>query len=648
MVFVRDRVLDEIRKVVLENIPPEAEMRRIEFEGPYLVIYVRNPSFLRSDASAVKNIAKILKKRVIVKVDPQSRMKPQDARRRILELIPQDAGVDGKDIEFDEILGEAIIKAVKPGLVIGSEGENLKRILVETGWRPRVVRKPPMRSALLEGIVSYMIDESEYRLKMLRRASEKIHVEPMFRNEAIKITALGGFMEVGRSAILVETSNSKILLDFGLNPGVSTPPNMYPRIDMIGISPEEIDAVVVTHAHVDHCGLVPYLFKYGYDGPVYATEATRDLMALLQLDILDVARREGSPLPFTQREVQKMVLHTIPLKYGETTDIAPDVKITLYNAGHILGSAMVHMYIGNTGVGGYNLLYTGDIKFQRTRLLERADTEIPRVDAIIMESTYGATDLPPRNEAEERLVEIIKRTIERRGKVLIPTLSVGRAQEIMLIIRTAMMEGKLEEIPVYIEGMIDEVTAIHTAYPELLSRETFALFKSGENPFSYKTFKRVEDRRARADIIESEESSIIMATSGMLTGGPAVEYFKMMAGDPRNTLIFVNYQVKGTLGRRIRDGEREIQIPEEDGRITTIKVNMEVQSVEGFSGHSDRRQLVRFLESLPNPPKRIILNHGEPTAIQSLASEIRRSRDGRVRYAEIITPAVLDSITLRA
>ena len=330
MVFVRDRVLDEIRKVVLENIPPEAEMRRIEFEGPYLVIYVRNPGFLRSEASAVKNIAKILKKRVIVKVDPQSRMKPQDARRRILELIPQDAGVEEKDIEFDEILGEAVIKAVKPGLVIGSEGENLKKILVETGWRPRVVRKPPMRSALLEGIVSYMIDESEYRLKMLRRASEKIHVEPMFRNESIKITALGGFMEVGRSAILVETSNSKILLDFGLNPGVSTPPNMYPRIDMIGVSPEEIDAVVVTHAHVDHCGLVPYLFKYGYEGPVYATEATRDLMALLQLDILDVARREGSPMPFTQKEVQKMVLHTIPLKYGETTDVAPDVKITLY------------------------------------------------------------------------------------------------------------------------------------------------------------------------------------------------------------------------------------------------------------------------------------------------------------------------------
>jgi len=265
-----------------------------------------------------------------------------------------------------------------------------------------------------------------------------------------------------------------------------------------------------------------------------------------------------------------------------------------------------------------------------------------------MESTYGATDLPPRNEAEEKLVEIIKRTIERRGKVLIPTLSVGRAQEIMLIIRTAMMEKKLEEIPVYIEGMIDEVTAIHTAYPELLSRETFALFKSGENPFSYSTFKRVEDRRARVDIVESEESSVIMATSGMLTGGPAVEYFKMMAGDPRNTLIFVNYQVKGTLGRRIRDGEREIQVPEENGRIATIKVNMEVQSVEGFSGHSDRRQLVRFLESLPNAPKRVILNHGEPTAIQTLASEIRRSRDGRIRYVEIITPAVLDTITLRA
>jgi KH/beta-lactamase-domain protein len=644
---VRDRVLDEIRKVIIENIPPEAEMRRVEFEGPYLVIYVRNPSFLRSESSAVKNIAKILKKRVVVKVDPQARKRPHEARAKILELVPPEAGVEEKDIEFDEILGEVIIKAVKPGLVIGIEGENLKKILVETGWRPRVVRKPPIRSALLEGILNYMVDESDYRLKFLRRASEKIHVDPLFKNEAVRITALGGFMEVGRSAILLETSNSKILLDFGLNPGVNTPPNMYPRLDMLGISPEEIDAVVVTHAHVDHCGLIPFLFKYGYDGPVYATEATRDLMALLQLDILDVARREGNPLPFTQKEVQKMVLHTIPLKYGETTDIASDVKITLYNAGHILGSAIVHIYISGFGGSAYNILYTGDIKYQRTRLLERADTEIPRVDAIIMESTYGATDLPPREEAEEKLIEIVRKTIERKGKVLIPTLSVGRAQEIMLILRTAMMEKKLEEIPVYIEGMIDEVTAIHTAYPELLSRETFALFKGGENPFSYHTFKRVEDRRARADIVEAQESSIIMATSGMLTGGPAVEYFKMMAGDPKNTLIFVNYQVKGTLGRRIKDGEREIQLPEEDGRITTVKVNMEVQSVEGFSGHSDRKQLIRFLESLPTPPKKIILNHGEPNAIASLASEIKRSKDGRIRFAEIYTPNVLDTLTFK-
>jgi KH/beta-lactamase-domain protein len=644
---VRDRVLDEIRKVIIENIPPEAEMRRVEFEGPYLVIYVRNPSFLRSESSAVKNIAKILKKRVVVKVDPQARKKPHEARAKILELVPPEAGVEEKDIEFDEILGEVIIKAVKPGLVIGIEGENLKKILVETGWRPRVVRKPPIRSALLEGILNYMVDESDYRLKFLRRASEKIHVDPLFKNEAVRITALGGFMEVGRSAILLETSNSKILLDFGLNPGVNTAPNMYPRLDMLGISPEEIDAVVVTHAHVDHCGLIPFLFKYGYYGPVYATEATRDLMALLQLDILDVARREGNPLPFTQKEVQKMVLHTIPLKYGETTDIASDVKITLYNAGHILGSAIVHIYISGFGGSAYNILYTGDIKYQRTRLLERADTEIPRVDAIIMESTYGATDLPPREEAEEKLIEIVRKTIERKGKVLIPTLSVGRAQEIMLILRTAMMEKKLEEIPVYIEGMIDEVTAIHTAYPELLSRETFALFKGGENPFSYHTFKRVEDRRARADIVETQESSIIMASSGMLTGGPAVEYFKMMAGDPRNTLIFVNYQVKGTLGRRIKDGEREIQLPEEDGRITTVKVNMEVQSVEGFSGHSDRRQLIRFLESLPTPPKKIILNHGEPNAIASLASEIKRSKDGRIKFAEIYTPNVLDTLTFK-
>ncbi|MGC9147992.1 MAG: beta-CASP ribonuclease aCPSF1 [Sulfolobales archaeon] len=643
---MKDRVLENIRKTIMSNVPAEAGLRKIEFEGPYIVLYVKNPEFIATNTGFVRNIAKTIKKRVIIKIDESTRKDPKEARKIILKILDPEAGVEEKDIIFDDVFGEVIIKAAKPGLVIGDDGKTLKQILVETGWRPKVVRKIPQESKLLEGIRNYMLQESDYRLRILRNIGESIHRGSVIGNKFVKITALGGFKEVGRSAILVETTESKVLLDFGLNPGVERPPNAYPRLDALDISPDEIDAIIVSHAHIDHCGLVPLLFKYGYRGPVYATEATRDLMALLQLDILDLAKREGKPMPYTHREVQQMVLHTIPLKYGDTTDITPDIKLTFYNAGHILGSAMVHLHIGN---GYYNILYTGDMKYQKTRLLDKADTVFPRVDALIIESTYGTTVLPPREKAENKLIEIIKRTIERGGKILIPTLSVGRSQEIMLVLREAFLEKKLPQVPVYIEGMIDEVTAIHMAYPELLAKETFQLFKTGENPFTYETFVRVDDPGEREEIIRSKEPSVIMATSGMMTGGPVIEYFKHLAPNPLNALIFVNYQVQGTLGRKIKDGAKEIMMHSEDGRIEVIKVAMEIHSIEGFSGHSDRDQLISFLTSMEPKPKTIILNHGEESVIKSFSEYLRKDGNLRnvLRNYEVIVPDVLDTLSLK-
>ncbi len=643
---MKDRVLENIRKTIMSNVPAEAGLRKIEFEGPYIVLYIKNPEFIATNTGFVRNIAKTIKKRVIIKIDESTRKDPKEARKIILKILDPEAGVEEKDILFDDVFGEVVIKATKPGLVIGDDGKTLKQILVETGWRPKVVRKIPQESKLLEGIRNYMLQESDYRLRILRNIGESIHRGSVIGNKFVKITALGGFREVGRSAILVETAESKVLLDFGLNPGIERPPNAYPRLDALDISPDEIDAVIVSHAHIDHCGLVPLLFKYGYRGPVYATEATRDLMTLLQLDILDLAKREGKPMPYTHREVQQMVLHTIPLKYGDTTDITPDIKLTFYNAGHILGSAMVHLHIGN---GYYNILYTGDMKYQKTRLLDKADTEFPRVDALIIESTYGTTVLPPREEAESKLIEIIKRTIERGGKVLIPTLSVGRSQEIMLVLREAFLEKKIPQVPVYIEGMIDDVTAIHMTYPELLAKETFQLFKTGENPFTYETFVRVDDPGEREEIIRSKEPSIIMATSGMMTGGPVIEYFKHLAPNPLNTLIFVNYQVQGTLGRKVKDGAKEIMMHSENGRIEIIKVAMEIYSIEGFSGHSDRDQLISFLTSMIPKPKTIILNHGEESVIESFSDYLRKNKGLKsiLRDYEVIVPSVLDTLSLK-
>jgi KH/beta-lactamase-domain protein len=638
-----DDIRENIRSEIFKKLPPEAQVTKVEFEGPEVVVYVRNVSFIIENEESIKSLAKAIKKRVVVRVDESRRVRESEARKIILGKAKEHIESDS-DIIFDEVLGEVVIKTPNPQAFIENNRRLFKEIFVETGWRPKIVRKPPLRSLILESELNYVIRQSAQRLEFLRAVGERIHREVIFKDNYVRITALGGFMEVGRSAILVETAESKILLDFGLNPGTSLLKSFAPRFDAIGVKPEDIDAVVVTHAHLDHVGLLPYLFKYGYKGPVYMTQATRDLMILLEKDLIELTRREGRSLPFEPRHVQDALIHTITLRYGEVTDIASDVRLTLYNAGHILGSAIAHLHIGN---GLHNIVYTGDFKYDKTRLLDKANNKFPRVDTLIIEGTYGNSDQPSREESAEKLVDIIKNTLERRGKVLIPSLAVGRSQEVLLIIADAMRAGKLPEVPVYIEGMINEVTAIHTAYPELLAKELRDRIYSSENPFLHPVFEVVGGGVARSEIVESKDPCIILATSGMLNGGPAVEYFRLMAENPNNTLIFVNYQVEGTLGRKIRDGAKEVHVLVGD-KIEVVKVAMEVHAIEGFSGHSDRNQILRYLKDLETKPKRIILNHGEPAALESLRTSIaKKSKElGLQPTIELYTPRILDSLAL--
>lgn len=643
----RESVAERIRKAILELVPQEAEMTSIEFEGPEIAIYVKNPRVLMEQIGIIREIAKRIRKRVVIRTDPSVRKPKEQARKLITEIVPPEAEI--KDIEFDDVLGEVIIKAEKPGLVIGKGGNIRREILVKTGWRPTVIRAPPTTSKILDSILTQLIDESTYRRSVLRRIGERIHREQVIREGMIRIVPLGAFMEVGRSAILIETPESKVLLDAGANPGFTSFPNMAPRFDIDEFKIEELDAVIISHAHLDHSGMLPLLFKYGYEGPVYATKATRDIMVLVQLDYLDILSKEGRIPPYSQRDIRKAILHTIPIDYNEVTDITPDIRITFYDAGHILGSAMVHLHIGN---GLHNIVYTADFKYAKTRLLNKANDTFPRLETLIMESTYGNTEIRSRKEAEHDLIRVVKRTVERGGKVLIPVMAVGRGQEILLVLADAFDKNLIPEVPVYIEGMVSEVTAIHTHYPELMSNELKKRIHSGENPFHRENFVEVAGRSSREEIIE-QGPSVIMATSGMLNGGPSVEYFKLLCEDNRNSLVFVSYQVQGTLGRRIRDGAREISFITPEGRLETLKVQLEVHAIDGFSGHSDRLELLNFLFKVKPKPKNIILNHGEPEAIMSLASTIRRySRNSRFNKSsippniEVITPQVLESIRL--
>jgi len=630
--------INEYRNIILKQVPKEAEITKIEFEGPIIAIYSKNPQILMENGEIVKGIAKTIKKRIIVRADPSVRKDPKDAKEYILSMIPQEAEV--VDIFFDEVLGEVIIEAKKPGLVIGKGGSILKQITLNTNWRAIVVRSAPIKSKVMAQRMQLLREKREYRESFLRKVGMRIHRTTFCKTDWVRISLLGGFQEVGRSAVLVQTNRSSILLDCGIKLGAATLHEQFPRLDVNEFDVETLDAIVLTHAHLDHCGFVPFLFKYGYSGPVYCTKATQDLTTLLQLDYIEVLSREGSFIPYSLRDVKKMMLHMISLDYGEVTDIAPDIKLTLHNSGHILGSAMAHLHIGD---GFYNILYTSDFKFGKTRLLESASSSFPRLEALIMESTYGGREdiMPDRMQSEKYFLNIINDTLSRKGKVLIPVLAVGRSQEIMLILHDAMEKNIIPRVPVFIEGMVLEATAIHTAHPEDLSNDLKdRIFYKGENPFVSDVFIRVDDKYARADIIEGEPC-IIMATSGMLMGGPALEYFKALAEDEKNSLIFVSYQPEGTLGRRIQNGLREVSLTDERGSIHIVKVKMNIKNVEGFSGHSDRRQLLRFIQNLTPKPREIIIGHGEKSKSESLVSAIDKMFRIKTR-----APSVMDAIRL--
>ncbi len=628
----------EISQYILEKVPREVEVTRIEYEGPMLAVYTKKPEILVDQSSIVAEIVGVIRKRIVVRPDPSVRLPETEAEKITRELISPEAEIT--DINFDPSLGEIIIETKKPGLVIGRNGAVLQEIIKKTKWRPHVLRSPPIKSKIVTHMRHYLHSESRERERILRTVGERIFRPKAFDVGDVRMVVLGGAQEVGRSAFLVKTRESSVLLDCGINPGSQRPFESFPRFDCPEFQIDQLDAVIITHAHLDHCGLAPFLYKYGYDGPLYCSAPTSNLMTMLQLDYLDVASKQGVTPYYDQKDVRECVLHTIPLRFGIVTDIAPDIRLTLHNSGHILGAAMAHLHIGE---GLHNIVYTSDYKFARTMLLEAANTEFPRIETVITESTYGGQDdvMPSRVEAEESLTQVINQTLERKGKVLIPVPAVGRAQEIMLIIDGYMKRGLMKEAPVFIEGMISEATAIHTAYPEYLGREVrHSILHEEVNPFQSDYFTIVEHPSIRQSIIEGEPC-VVLATSGMLEGGPVIEYFKNWASNEKNTIIFVSYQIEGTMGKRVQKGVNEVAMMDNEGKMAVVQVKMQTESIEGFSGHSDRRQLISYLTHLKPKPERIFICHGEKSKIMNMAGFL----DHKVGITTVV-PSILETFRL--
>ncbi len=637
---------EELFKRIKEMLPGDVGFKEAEFEGPDIVVYVTNPKQVYEDDSVVRNIAASIKKKLIVRSDQQHLMDANKAEELIKQIIPQEASISS--IKFVPEFSEVYIDALKPGLVIGKGGSSLKAIAIQTNWTPKVLRTPTMHSDTINGVRQLMYNEREFRKKFLTTVGKSIN-KPIMKSEWLKATALGGFREVGRSSLLLETPHSKIIIDCGLSPEPSVKGmdanqgngenKAFPYLDSANFAINELDAVVITHAHMDHMGFVPYLFKFGYNGPVYCTPPTRDLAALLLNDYIKLVQRSGGAPLYDEKDVRKMLTHTVCRDYNEVTNITDELKLTYHNAGHILGSGTVHLHAGE---GMYNIVHTGDMKYGFTRLLDTATTKYPRIDALFIESTYGGQNniTPNRRDAEAELIDTIRRTVQNGGKVLIPLFAVGRSQELMLVLESFLGGEKREfDVPVYLDGMILEASAIHTAYPEYLKEGIRLRILNNRSPFESEIFEVVKGEREQ---VFEKGPCVILASGGMMNGGASVEYFKRLADDPRNALLFVGYNSTNSLGRRLQNGATEVALPDSEGHLVPIHVKMQVKTIEGFSGHSDRRQLLNFVDNLRPKPKSIFTMHGEEQKCEDLARII-----GRILHADSRAPMNLDSIRLK-
>ena len=629
--------MPDILKTIISELPSKV-IESANFEGANIVVYTLDKEFFLSGEEKIREIVNKIKKRVELRAGKEILMDKEETEKFISNTVPKEAEI--QHILFDEQRSIVVIEVKKPGMAIGRGGETLKVIKEKSFWIPQVVRNPAIQSKITEAVRHTLFVKGDYRKKFLNSIGKRIYKEwnPEKKEEWVRVSFLGGARQVGRSCLLLQTPESKILLDCGVNIA-ATNSEKFPYMNAPEFNLKDVDAVIISHAHLDHSGLLPYLYRIGYRGPCYMTAPTRDISALLALDFIGVSHKQAVQPLFRIADIKTMLKHSVDLNYNEVTDITPDVRLTFYNAGHALGSAMVHLNIGN---GLHNMLYTGDFKFIRTRVLEAAACRFPRLETLIIESTYGGKQniLPSRNDAEKLFYEAINRTIKRKGKALIPVLGVGRAQEIMMIVEAGVQEGILPKIPIYIDGLVWDITAIHTAYPEFLSKQLCMQIFQDKNLFASDIFKRVGSSAERQEVIQGGPC-IIIATSGMLVGGASQEYFREIADNKNNSIIFVSYLGQGSLGRQVQEGLKEARFTVDD-KEETVPIRLEITTIDALTGHAGRNELLNFINNLEPSPKKIIINHGELSRSLDLASTIYK-----LHKIETNVPRNLDALRLK-
>ena len=444
---------------------------------------------------------------------------------------------------------------------------------------------------------------------------------------------VGAAQTVTGSKHLIRTKHAQVLLDCGLYQGRRRESNE--RNQNLGVVPGSLDAVVLSHAHIDHSGALPLLVKQGYEGPIYTTPATRDLCAAMLEDAAMIQAQDAryinkaidrdhaamdhvEPL-YTSEDVVRVLQQIIAVPYHRSMTIAPGISIKFHDAGHVLGSAVTAIDVDDEGTRK-RIVFTGDLGRKLMPILKDPEV-IDGAHVLVTESTYGDRLHKPIGAMEDDLAEVLARTYKRGGKVIIPSFALERAQEILYAIRALRKQGRMPPMPIYVDSPLTvKITDIFKLHPECYDAETRALIQSKDSPFDFEDLHYVTDKEDSKALDMSDEPSVIISASGMCEGGRVVHHLKAAIEDQKNTVCIVGFQAQHTLGRRIVERRQRVRIfgVERD-------LNAEVVVLNGFSAHADQNDLVEYAVELKarGDLKHVAMVHGEPQAQNALKEKLR-------------------------
>jgi metallo-beta-lactamase family protein len=447
----------------------------------------------------------------------------------------------------------------------------------------------------------------------------------------INLTFMGAARNVTGSRYLIETDHAKLLVDCGL----------FQEHDFLSrnwgpfrCKPSELDAVLLTHAHLDHSGLLPKLVNAGFRGKVYCTLATADITKIVLIDSAhlqeeDAAykkkrhQREGrqGPYPeiplYTVADAEASLRLFTPVEYNQTVTIKEGIEATFYDAGHVLGSSMIKLRVSQDGEKR-SIVFSGDIgRWNRPFLHD--PTMFRRTDYIVMESTYGDREHQGTDEIGDDLAEIVKSAFTAGGNIIVPAFALERAQEILYYLNQLLLANRIPHLLVFLDSpMAIKITEVFKQYYELFDKDTKELIKNHQSPFDFPGLKMVETTDESKALNAIKGTIMIIAGSGMCTGGRIKHHLANNISRPECTVLFVGYQAEGTLGRQILDGAKSVRILGQQ-----YPVRARITQLQGFSAHADRDDLLKWLSNLAANPKHIFITHGERNSAESFSRYLK-------------------------